>query len=163
MSTKCGDDYITPMFVAVDELATGEVIITCDIGMKPEAEAFLSHFGVYVAYIFGSVVWEAFTVAYKMQMSDFQFCPIKGCAVEIDNSTVGTTESTDIEFAKCGLSEDLLIIPEAISFDPKTKSLFIWHPIPMASLAMKMETLAPSEQIVLTQLSVPSRRPSLLP
>ena len=121
MSTKCSDDFITPMFVAVDELATGEVIITCDIGMKPEAEAFLSHFGVYAAYIFGSVVWEAFTVGYKMQMSDFQFCPIKGCAVEIDNSTVGTTESTDIEFAKCGLSEDLLIMPEVISFDPKNQ------------------------------------------
>ena len=89
--------------------------------MKPEEEALLSHFGIYVAYIFGSVVWEAFTVAYKMRMSDFQFCLVQGCAVEIDNSTVGTTESTDLDFARCGLSEDLIIMPEVISFDPKNQ------------------------------------------
>ena len=77
MSIKCRDDFITPMFVAVDVSTTGDVVIICDIGMKSEAEALLLHFGIYLAYIFGSVVWEAFTVGYKMKMDGFQFCPVK--------------------------------------------------------------------------------------
>ena len=62
MSIKCRDDFITPMFVAVDLSTTGEVVITCDIGMKSKAEALLSHFGIYLAYIFGSVADGRFSV-----------------------------------------------------------------------------------------------------
>ena len=63
MSTKSAQDQITPLFVGVDVSSEGDVLIICDIGMKGEVEALLSHFGIYVAVIFGSVVWGAFTVA----------------------------------------------------------------------------------------------------
>ena len=89
--------------------------------MRSEAEALLSHFGIYLALIFGSVVWEAFTVGYKLKMDAFQFCPLKQCAVEIDNSTIDSTESTDLDFARCGFTEDLLILPKEISLDPKNQ------------------------------------------
>ena len=41
--------------------------------------------------------------------------------MEVDNSTIGSTESTDLVFARCGFSEDLLILPKEISFDPKNQ------------------------------------------
>ena len=56
MSIKCSDDLLSPMFVAVDVSPKGEVVIICDIDMRNEAEALLSHFGIYLAYIFGSIV-----------------------------------------------------------------------------------------------------------
>ena len=61
MSIKCRDDFISPMFIAVNVSPTGDVVIICDIDMKSEAEALLLHFGIYLALIFDSVVWEAFT------------------------------------------------------------------------------------------------------
>ena len=119
MSIKCKDDFISPMFQAVDVSLTGDVVITCDIDMKDEAEALLSHFGIYLALIFGCVVWEAFTAQYKMKMDLFQYCPLKRCAVELDNSTIGSTESTDRDFIRMGFSEDVLCLPKEISFNPK--------------------------------------------
>ena len=77
MSIKCCDDFISPMFVAVDVSPKGDVVIICDIDMRSEAEALLSHFGIYLVHILGSVVWEAFTVEYKLKMEAFQFCPKK--------------------------------------------------------------------------------------
>ena len=77
MSVKCKDVYISPMFIAVDVSPTGDVVIICDIDMKDEAEALLSHFGIYLSLIFGSVVWQAFTAQYKMKMDGFQYCPLK--------------------------------------------------------------------------------------
>ena len=56
MSIKCRDVFISPMFIAVDVSPTGDVVITCDFDMKSEAEALLSHFGIYLALIFCSVV-----------------------------------------------------------------------------------------------------------
>ena len=68
MSTKCSFDFITPLFLGVDVSPEGEVVVICSLGMKVEAELLLSHFGLYVAHIFGSVVWEAFTMEYKLKM-----------------------------------------------------------------------------------------------
>ena len=70
MSTKCSDDLITPLFVAVDVSPEGDVVIICDINLRSEAEVLLSYFGIYLAYICGSVVWEAFTVGYKVKMDE---------------------------------------------------------------------------------------------
>ena len=106
------------MFVAVDVSPKGDVVIICDIDMRSEAEALLSHFGIYLAHIFGSVVWEAFTVGYKIKMEAFQFCPIKDCAIELDNSTIDSNKSFDVEFARCGFTEDVLIFPKEIALDP---------------------------------------------
>ena len=64
VSIKLVEDLITPLFIAIDVSPEGDVIIICDISMKEEAEGLLSHFGIYVAVIFGSDVWEAFTVSY---------------------------------------------------------------------------------------------------
>ena len=66
-------NLITPLFVGVNVSLDGEVVIICDIGMKDEveAEAMLAHFGIYAAVIFGSVVWEVFTVANKLSMALF--------------------------------------------------------------------------------------------
>ena len=116
MSVKCKDDFISPMFIAVDVSPTGDVIITCDIDMKDKAEALLSHFGIYIALIFGSVVWEVFTAQYKMRIDMFQYCPLKKRVVELDNSTINSTKSSDLDFTRMGFSEDLLTIPKDISF-----------------------------------------------
>ena len=121
MSIKCRDYFISPMFIAVNISHTGDVVITCDIDMKSEAEALLSHFGIYLALIFGSVVWEAFTARYKMKMDAFQFCHIKQCAVELDSLTIDSTKSTDLDFTKIEFSEDLLILPNEILFNPKNQ------------------------------------------
>ena len=56
MSIKLVQDLITPLFVGVDVSPEGNVVIICDISMKEETEALLSHFGIYVAVIFGIVV-----------------------------------------------------------------------------------------------------------
>ena len=128
MSTKCRDDFISPIFIAVNVSPTGDVVITFDIDMKSEAEALLSHFGIYLALIFGSVVWEAFTARYKKKMDAFQFCHIKQCAVELDNWTIGSTESTDLDFTRMGFTEDLQILPKEILFDPKNQ--FTLHVCP---------------------------------
>ena len=85
--------------------------------MKVEAESLLSHFGLYVAHIFGSVVWEAFTVEYKLKMDCYQYYPIKNCAVEIDNSSIDLDESVDREFAKCGFTDDMLVLPDEVELD----------------------------------------------
>ena len=82
MSIKLGVDYITPLFVAIDMSMEGEVVIICDISMKAEAEGILSHLGIYIALVFGSVAWEAFTVSYKASMEPYQYCPIRCCAIE---------------------------------------------------------------------------------
>ena len=84
--------------------------------MKDEAEALLSHFGIYIALIFGSVVWEVFTAQYKMRIDMFQYCPLKKRVVELDNSTINSTKSSDLDFTRMGFSEDLLTIPKDISF-----------------------------------------------
>ena len=117
MSTKCSQDLITPLFVGVDVSPEGDVVIICDIHLKVEAEATLSHFGIYAAFIFGSVVWEAFTVAYKAKMEAFKYCPRKNCVIEIDNSTIVSDESFDREFTKCGFTEDVIEIQEKIEFN----------------------------------------------
>ena len=77
----------------------------------------LSHFGIYAAVIFGSVVWEAFTVEYKLKMDCYQYCPRKNCAVEIDNTTIDSDESVDREFAKCGFTDDVLVIPDEVELN----------------------------------------------
>ena len=86
--------------------------------MKAEAEALLSHLGIYMALIFGSVVWEAFTPQYKMRMDEFQYCSDKKRVVEIDTSTIDSTETTDLDFRRMGFTEDVLKIPEDILIDP---------------------------------------------
>ena len=107
------------MFIAVDVSPTDDVVIYCDIDMKEEAEALLSHFDIYLGLIFGSVVWEAFTPQYKMRMDGFQYCPVKKRVVELDNSTIDSTKTTYLDFRRMGFSEDLLKIPDDISFNPR--------------------------------------------
>ena len=85
--------------------------------MKDEAEAMLSHFGIYAVVIFGSVVWEAFTVSYKISMEVFQYCPIKSCAIERDNSTIASDKSFGRDFVKCGFTDDVIEIPAEIEFN----------------------------------------------
>ena len=71
MSTKCSFDYITPLFIGVDVTPEGEVIVICSNKMKTEAESLLAHFCLYLAHIFGNVVWEAFSVKYKFKMDQY--------------------------------------------------------------------------------------------
>ena len=71
ISTKCSFDYITPLFIVVDVTPEGEVIVICSNNMKTEAESLLAHFGLYLAHIFSSVVWEAFSVEYKFKMDQY--------------------------------------------------------------------------------------------
>ena len=119
MSTKCSDDLITPLFVGVDVSPEGEVVIICNIDLRSEAEALLSHFGIYLAYMFKSVAWEAFSVGYKVKMDGYQYCPRKNCAIELDNSTIDSNESVDRKFARCGFTDNVLVIPPEVALDLK--------------------------------------------
>ena len=56
-------------------------------------------------------------MGYKVKINGYQYCPRKNCAVEIDNSTIDLDESVDREFAKCGFTDDVLVIPEEVEFD----------------------------------------------
>ena len=42
MSTKSIQDHISPLFIGVDQLPVGGVVIICDVSMKEEAEILLS-------------------------------------------------------------------------------------------------------------------------
>ena len=97
MSTKSIRDKMYPLFIGVEQSPKGDVVIICDISMKEEAETLLSHFGIYLAVNFGSVIWEAFIVTYKTSMDAFlfQYCPVKCCAVEVDASTIASDDSFD--------------------------------------------------------------------
>ena len=50
-------------------------------------------------------------------MDGYQYCPKKNCAVEIDNSTLDSDESVDLEFAKCGFTDNVLVIPVEVEFN----------------------------------------------
>ena len=114
MSTKCSFHFITPLFLRVNVSPEGKVVVICSLGMKVEAESLLAHFGLYVAHIFGSIVWEAFTVECKLKVDCYQYYSIKSCAVEIDNSSIDLDERVDKEFAKCGFTNDMLVISDKI-------------------------------------------------
>ena len=73
---------IVTVFLCVDQSPEGEVVVICNQSMKDEAEALLSHFGIYLEVVFGSVVWKAFTNPYQTTMEEFQYCPLENCAVE---------------------------------------------------------------------------------
>ena len=77
----------------------------------------LAHFGIYAAVIFGSVVWEAFTVVYKISMASFQWSPVKNCAIEIYYSTIASDKSFDRELTKCEFTDDVTEIPKEVVFN----------------------------------------------
>ena len=106
MSTKSVQDHISPLFIGVDQSPKGDVVIICDISMKEEAGTLLSYFGIYLAVVFGSMVWESFTVVYRTSIKAFQYCTVKCCAVEIDASTSASDDSFKCNFAKCGFTDD---------------------------------------------------------
>ena len=60
------------LFLSVDQTAEGEVIVTCDKSLKYKGETILSHFGIYLEVVFGSVVLDAFTKPYRLSMKKFQ-------------------------------------------------------------------------------------------
>ena len=93
------EDLITSLFIAVNIFLEGDVVIICDISMKAEEGGTLSHLGIYVALVFGSVAWEAFTVSYKASMEPYQYCPTCHCAIERDTSTIASDDSFDREFS----------------------------------------------------------------
>ena len=111
-------DYITPLFVAINVSTEGEVVIICDMSMKTEVEGILSHLGIYIVLVFGSVAWEVFTVSYKASMEPYQYCLTHCCAIERDTSTIASFDSFDYEFLKCKLSNDTIEIPEFVELDP---------------------------------------------
>ena len=96
--------------------------------MQVEAESLLAHFVLYVAHILGSAVWEAFTVEYKLKIDCYQYGLIKNCAVEIDNLSIDSDESVNREFAKCGFTDDMLVLPDEIELDLPHQ--FTPHPCP---------------------------------
>ena len=118
VTIKSGVHYITSLFMIIDVSTEGKVVIVCDISMKVEAEESLSHLGIYVALVFGSVAWEAFTVSYKASMEPYQYCPTRRCAIERDTLTIASNASFDREFSKCWLSDDMIEIPEFVHLDP---------------------------------------------
>ena len=99
MSIKLVEDLITLLFVKVIVSPKIDVVVICDISMKEKAEGLFSHFGIYAAVIFCSIVWEAFTVSYKTSMKPFQYYPVLCCAIERDISTIVSNDSFNCEFS----------------------------------------------------------------
>lgn len=85
-----------------------------DVSMKEEAEALLSHFGIYLTNVFGYVVWEAFTELYRTIMEAFQYCPLENCTIDKDALTIASDDSFDCDFTKCGFTNDLIEISHKI-------------------------------------------------
>lgn len=122
MAIKSIENLSSPLFLGVDQLANGNVIVTCDKSLREEAKTLLSHLGIYFEFVFGSVVWDAFTDLYRLYMKDFQYCPLRKCAIErvgssdaFMNSTIASNDSTtsiDQCFAKWGLHNDYDVPPE---------------------------------------------------
>ena len=54
-----------------------------------------------------------------MRMDEFQYCPDKKRVMEIDTSTIDSTETTDLNFRRMGFTDDVLKIPEDILIDPR--------------------------------------------
>ena len=52
-------------------------------------------------------------------MDEFQYCPDKKYVVEIDTSTIDSTETTDLDFRRMGFTEDVLKIPDDMLIDPR--------------------------------------------
>ena len=77
MAIKLIENLSSPLFLGVDQLADGDVIVTCDKSLREEAETLLSHLGIYLEVVFGSVVWDTFTHLYRLDMKDFQYCPLR--------------------------------------------------------------------------------------
>ena len=115
------------LFLGVDTTEDREVIVTCGKSLKDEGEAILSHFGIYLEVIFGSVVLAAFTQAYRLTMEEFQYCPLKKCAIEriaapgaLVTSSIATDDSNagiDQCFANWGLDQDFEEVSNEIGFD----------------------------------------------
>ena len=101
MAIKSIVNLSSPLFLDVDTTKEGEVIVTYDNSLKNEREVILSPFAVYLEVISGSVVWNAFTAAYKLSMVKFQYCPLKKYTIErtteIDasiTSSIATVQTT---------------------------------------------------------------------
>ena len=126
MAIKSIENLSSPLFLGVDQLADDNVIVTWDKSLREEAETLLSHLGIYLEVVFGSVVWDAFTDLYRLNMEDIQYCQIRKCAIErlgpTDSSMTSTIASNDSAtsidqcFAKWGLHNDYDVPPE-IEFD----------------------------------------------
>ena len=84
--------------------------------MKEEAEDLLSHFSIYLAFVFGSIMWEAFTVLYRTSTEVFQYYPLENCAIEIDASVIASDDSFDRDFSKCGFTDNQIEILHKIEF-----------------------------------------------
>ena len=126
MAIKSIENLSSPLFLGVDQQADGDVIVTCDKSLREEAETLLSHLGIYLEVVFGAVVWDAFTELYRLDMQEFQYCPIRKCATErleptdaSTNSSIATNDSAnsiDQCFKKWGLHTEIDVPPE-IEFD----------------------------------------------
>lgn len=81
MSIKSVQNLISLLFIGIDQSPASEVVIICNQSMKVKAEALLAHFGIYLATVFGSIVWEAFTDLYRTTMDVFQYFPLENCAI----------------------------------------------------------------------------------
>ena len=57
-------------------------------------------------------------MSYKASMELYQYCLVCCCAIERDTSTIVSDDSFDYEFARCGLSDDMIDILNVIEFDP---------------------------------------------
>ena len=117
MLTKYSHNLVTPLFIGIDVSPKGDVVIIYNIGMRGEAEAMLSHLGIYLAVIFGSIVWEAFTASYKVCMKLFQYYSVRNCAIEKDTLTIALDKSFDWKFAKCGFTDDVIEIQDEVEFN----------------------------------------------
>ena len=85
--------------------------------MKTEAESLLAHSGIYLVQIFWSAIWKAFTTSYKLKMDEYQYCPHTCRAIEIDSSSIESSESLQEDFTRCGFADDVIEIRDDVHLD----------------------------------------------
>ena len=131
MSIESVQDLISPLFISADQSPPGEVVTICNQSMQDEVEALLSHFGIYLAVVFGSVVWEAFVDPYRISMDAFQYYPLKNCAIKRDLPRITSDDSFDCNFAKWGLTDNLIEVKDRIQSDSLSFFAYwrqhLWH------------------------------------
>ena len=63
-------------------------------------------------------------------MKPYQYCPTRRCAIERDTLIIASDNSFYCEFSKCGLSDDMIEIPEYVCLDPVQQiTLYIYPDI----------------------------------
>ena len=89
---KLSEDFATPLINGIDLKYTGDIIDTCDISLKEEAENFLPHGPLYLERILGRTIWDWFTTEHRAKLDNYAYCDDEGVNRVVKKSTLRAKE-----------------------------------------------------------------------